>query len=296
VTDLVNWVAPDPAQDPLPEGWNDAAVAVVGQMADALGIPPLDMLAIFESESGLQPHLKPAGLAGLTPVVELEMGWPHGTIAQLIAGPVVDQLQGIFALWSHVQERYAGGSFAGKAKRWGVTPGVALYAYHGFLRGALSASGPGSHLADAATDYGQTYSGNPGLDIGRKGFISVGDLVARVAQKKTAILGSRQKAIYSRLQSLAESPSGTVPSLSDFFGSIRGAWRSLTGRDVRTSAAPTSGGASAAGEDGALLRGSAAYGTGGAPSLIPVVLLGGGVAALLFCWKLRRALGLPYTR
>jgi len=269
--DFSAWVAPTPATTPLPDGWDDAAVAVVGQMADALHMDPLEMLALFESESGLQPHLKPAGLAGLTPIVETEMGWPHGTLAQLIAGPTVTQLQAIFALWSHLQEKYAGGSFAAVAKRWGVTVGPVLYAFHGFLRGALSATGPGSHLADASTDVGQAYSGNPGLDIGHKGYIAVSDLVQRIAQKKTQLQAYPPTlAIWQRLRSLADLPSGTVPSLTDFFGSIRAAWRSLTGTDVRTSAAPVSGGAASAGE-GAML------GLGGSPggSIAPLLFLGG---------------------
>jgi hypothetical protein len=282
--DLVSWVAPTPATDPLPDGWDDASVAVVGQMADALHMDPLEMLALFESESGLQPHLKPAGLAGLTPIVETEMGWPHGTLAQLIAGPTVTQLQGIFALWAHLQERYAGGSFAATAKRWGVPTGAVLYAFHGFLRGALSATGPSSHLADAANDIGGVYAGNPGLDIGHKGFISVGDLVQRIAQKKSQLQAyAPTRAIWQRLRSLADLPSGTVPSLTDFFGSIRTLWRNLTGRDVRTSAAPNSGGAAAAGE-GAML------GPGGNPggSIAPLLFLGG-LAWLV--WKTCHAKG-----
>ena len=284
--DLINWVAPTPAQQPLPPGWDDAAVAVLGQMADALGIPPLDMLALFESESGLQPHLQPAGLAGLTSVVEQEMKWPAGTIKQLIAGPTVDQLQGIFALWSHVQEKYVPGqSFAATARRWGVTPGVALYAFHGFLRGALSATGPGSHLADASTDYGQTYSGNPGLDIGHKGYISVADIAQRIAQKKTALQANPQTAaIWHRLQSLADLPGGTVPSLADFFGSIRGAWRSLTGRDVRTNAEPQEAGLPYTWIS-PYTPWSVPSGTGGASSAGGLILLG---AAGLAWWLLKK--------
>ena len=274
--DLVTWVAPTPAETPLPDGWDDASVAVVGQMADALHVDPLDMLALFESESGLQPHIKPAGLAGLTSIVEVEMGWPSGTIAQLIAGPTLMQLQAIFALWAHVQDTYAGGSFAAKAKAWGVPTGAVLYAYHGFLRGALSASGPASVLADHANDPGGVYAGNPGLDIGNKGTITVGDLVARIAQKKTQLQGyGPTNAVWQRLRSLADLPSGIVPSLSSFFASIRPAWRALTGRDVRTSAAANVG-VRAAGE-GALLGAQ-----GGSPSTLGPLLFWGAVVVTIW--------------
>jgi len=229
-------------------------------------------LALFYSESGLNPHASPEGLAGLTPVVEQEMGWPSGTIKQLNAGPVTGYLQAVFQLWAHLQEKYVGKTFPAKGKEWGVSPGTALYTFHGFLGPALSAHGPGAVLgkkppiwpvvwanggwsyngAPVSAELGRSltgqeilYSGNPGLAGlagGNRDTITIGDMAARVKKKAQELQSNpTTKALYQRLQGFETLPSGTVPPLSDLFGAVSVAWKNLTGTPIRTKVAATAG-------------------------------------------------------
>jgi len=284
VADVLEWVAPVPDPGALPNGWTDAAVSTVTQMAERLGVPLIEILALFESESGMNVHSLPnlagMGLAGLTPIVELEMRWPRGTVHNAVAGDPVLQLQLIYQLWTHIQERYAGGSFVAKAKAWGVSPGVALYAFHGFLGGAQRATGPGSHLADASNDPQGAYSGNRGLDIGAKGFISVADLAARVKGKVAAVLGDpKALPVWRRAQSIDELPQGTAPTLTTIFRAIRPAWRALTGTDVRIDATPISAFADILGE-------GAASSAPGSAAMLMLIGAAGLLAAKLLSFRL----------
>lgn len=260
----LDWFSPDPSPAPLPFGWRDSDVATLFNMAHDFGIPPLEVLALFYSESGLNPHASPEGLAGLTPIIETEMGWPSGTIKQLNAGPITTYLQAVFQLWAHVQEKYVGSSFAQKAAEWGVSPGVALYTYHGFLGPAMAAHGPAAVLGQRPPVWpvvwqggwkyqGQPikdvlgrnltgaevlYSGNPGLDIGNKGTITVGDMAKRVANKAKELAANPQtKPLADRVRSFETLPTGEVPPLASLFGAIRTPWKALTGTEIRTSLA-----------------------------------------------------------
>jgi hypothetical protein len=301
------WQAPAPQPQPLPYGWTDADLATVANVAQEFGIAPLEILALFYSESGLNPRASSAGLAGLTPVVESEMGWPSGTIRQLNAGPITAYMQAVFQLWSHVQEKYVGKTFVAKAAEWNVSPGAALYTFHGFLGPALGAHGPGSVLGrrppiwpvvwqnggwsyqgqPAAAALGRPltgqeilYAGNPGLDPTHSGQITVGDMAARVKNKAIQLqsdpLTSR---LYKRLQSFDTLATGEVPPLSSLFGAIRADWRALTGTDIRTKAAT-------AGESPHNAGGAAPSSAAGS-SAAPLLLL----AALgLAAWHFRKRL------
>ena len=260
-----NWKAPAPAPG-MPYGWTDGDLATVVRMGQEFGISPLEILALFYSESGLNPKASPEGLAGLTPVIETEMGWPHGTIAQLNAGPITGYLQAVFQLWAHVQEKYVGKTFTAKGNEWGVSPGAALYTFHGFLGPAMQAHGTNAILGKkpaswpvtwqnggwsfngapiALTPLEAEYAGNPGLDIGNKGTITVGDMAARVKNKAQQLQADPNGAIlYHRLQSFDTLPSSgpqAVPPLSDLFGAIQGVWKQLTGTNIRTKVAATAG-------------------------------------------------------
>lgn len=289
----LDWFSPEP-HPPLPFGWRDSDLATLHHMAEEFGIPPLEVLALFYSESGLNPKASPEGLAGLTPIIETEMGWPHGTIKQLNSGPITAYLQAVFQLWAHVQEKYVGTTFAAKAKDWGVSPGVALYTYHGFLGPAMAAHGPSAVLgkkppvwpvtwqANGWTYQGQPiaaalgrplsgaevlYAGNPGLDIGGKGTITVGDMAKRVANKSAELRANPvTKPLADVTRSFDSLPTGELPPLADLFGAVRAAWKQLTGSDVRTKvdkapkpskpndpASPLPAGGASASDGGALL-------------------------------------------
>ena len=272
MTDALDW---HPAGSPvaaLPFGWTDADLATVANMAQEFGIAPLEILALFYSESGLNPHASSEGLAGLTQVIETEMHWPAGTIKQLNAGSITAYLQAVFQLWAHVQEKYVGRTFVSKAKEWGVTPGTALYTYHGFLGPAMSAHGPGAILgqkppvwpvvwanggwsyngAPVSAELGRNltgqevlYAGNPGLAGlagGSKNTITIADMGARVKRKAQELQSNPTTAkLYDRMQGFETLPNGAVPPLSDLFGAVRVAWKNLTGTDVRTKVAATAG-------------------------------------------------------
>jgi len=308
----VTWQAPEPPPAPLPFGWTDADLATVALMGKEFGIAPLEILALFYSESGLNPQASREGLAGLTPIVETEMGWPHGTIAQLNAGPIVGYLQAVFQLWAHVQEKYVGKTFAAKGREWGTSPGTALYTFHGFLGPALAAHGPGSILGKkppiwpvvwsgggwsyqgqpAAAALGRPltgqeilYSGNPGLDLGHKGTITVGDMAARVKNKAAALQADPQASrLWKRLQSFDTLPTQgpeSVPPLSSLFGAVREAWKALTGTDIRTRTATSTGEAPNAAPGGAAPEGGTTAVDGAAALLL---LAGLGIVG----WQLTR--------
>lgn len=276
----LDWRSPDPSPA-LPYGWTDADLATLKHMASELGISPLEVLALFYSESGLNPKASSAGLAGLTPIIEQEMGWPSGTIKQLAAGPIVPYLQAVFQLWTHTAEKYVRTTYPAAAKKFGVTPGAILYGYHGFMGPMLNA---GSN-ANAATVLGKRppvwpvtwtagkgwtyqgapirdaigreltglevlYAGNPGLDIGSKGTITLGDMQARVNRKAQELQADPKTGVlYTRLRSFDDLPDGEVPPLSSLFGAVRGAWKALTGKEIVTTAgaveAPNTSGGSA---------------------------------------------------
>lgn len=259
----LDWTSPDPSP-PLPYGWTDADLATLKHIAAELGISPLEVMALLYSESGLNPKASPEGLAGLTPVIETEMGWPHGTIAQLNAGPITAYLQAVFQLWVHTAEKYVHSTYPARAAKLGVTPGTALYGYHGFV-------GPMTTAQNAATVLGKKppvwpvtwtskgwtyqgapvreaigreltglegiYAGNPGLDLGQKGTITLGDMQARVNKKAVELQANPQtRALYTRLRSFDDLPTGEVPPLSSLFNAIRPLWQQLTGTDVHTTA------------------------------------------------------------
>jgi hypothetical protein len=313
VTSALDWQAPEPPPAPLPYGWTDADLATLANMAQDLGIAPVEVLALFYSESGLNPQASPEGLAGLTPIVEQEMGWPAGTVHQLNAGPITAYLQAVFQLWAHVAEKYARTSFAAKGQQWGVSPGTALYTFHGFLGPALSATSAASILGRKPPVWPVTwqsggwsyqgqpiaaaigrpltgaevlYSGNPGLDPTHKGTITIADMAARVknkaAQLKADPLTSR---LWQRLQSFETLPTGTVPPLTSLFGAVRTLWKNLTGTEIRTQSAATVG--EAPHTTGAALAAEASNAGSGAA----IVLLAGlGVLG----WQLfRRGKGRP---
>lgn len=256
------WTAPDDGGGPLPWGWTDEAIAAVNRMAEQLAIPRDELWALWYSESGLQPRIVGGGgaahgLAQLTAVVGREMGWRPGTITQMVQGPIVDQLQGIFAFYAHLQEAYAGGSILRRAQAWGVSPAVVLYALQGFPAAATRATGPGSTLADAKTNAGNTYSGNAGLDIGSKGRITVADLATRIARKRAEMLADpKARRIPERSAFIATLPAPDRPTLASIFGRIRQAWQTLSGTPVRTSVGPEAAEAAAAAEAGAASSGN----------------------------------------
>lgn len=170
----------------LPYGWTDEDLLAVLNMASNLGMDPLDVLAIFYSESGARPRIR-SGLGQLMPIIEVEMGWAPGTIDALVAGPIKDQLAAIADFWNHNQSRYVKTTYAEKARQWGVSVPTALYSYHIFLNASRFATGPDSVLADSVTDAGKTYSGNSGIDVGSKGYITVADVQSRINRKRDEI-------------------------------------------------------------------------------------------------------------
>jgi len=308
----LDWRAPAPPPQPLPFGWTDADLATLANMSQEFGIAPIEVLALFYSESGLNPQASREGLAGLTPIVETEMHWPRGTVAQLNAGPITGYLQAVFQLWAHVQETYVRKTFPAKGAEWGVSPGTALYTFHGFLGPAMAAHGPGSVLGRkppvwpvlwvgngwtyqgapvaAALGRGLTgpeilYSGNPGLDIGHKGTITVGDMAARVKGKAEQLKADPQAGIlYRRLMSFDTLPTGDVPPLSSLFGAVRAEWQRLTGTDVRIHVGTLAGEAPHFGGGAA----DAAPGSSGSSGAGGALLLAG---AALLAWQLLRRKG-----
>lgn len=285
----LDWQSPEPGAA-LPYGWTDADVATVYQMARELGISPLEILALMYSESGLNPNASAEGLGGMTSITETEMGWPHGTIVQLNHGPITAYLQALFQFWAHIAEKYVRGSYPSRAAQLGISPGAALYIYHGFLGPAMGATGPGTILGQRRPGSPVTwvsgkgwvqdgapvqlsgkealYAGNPGLDIGNKGTITIGDMQARVTNKSNQVKATEPvKRIYERLRSFDDLPTGNVPPLASLFGAVQTAWKALTGTNVRTTLDATeapnthggatpetpSAGGSGAGESGAAL-------------------------------------------
>ena len=317
MTTALDW---HPAGSPvaaLPFGWTDADLATLANMAQEFGIAPLEIMALFYSESGLNPHAGPEGLAGLTPVVEQEMGWPSVTIKQLNAGPVTGYLQAVFQLWAHVQEKYVGKTFVSKGKEWGVSPGTALYTFHGFLGPALSAHGPQAILgqkppvwpvvwangdwsyngAPVSAELGRKltgpevlYAGNPGLAGlagGSKDTITIADMGARVKRKAQELQANPTTAkLYDRLQGFETLPSGQVPPLSDLFGAVSTVWKNLTGTSIRTKVAATTGEAPNTSPTGTATPEPSSGATAAAGSAGGALLLAAGIA--LVVWQLSK--------
>ncbi len=259
----LGWFDATPPAAPLPYGWTDADVATLLRVSHELGIDPLEVAALLYSESGMNPKSSPSGLAGLTPIVETEMGWPSGTIAQLNAGPITTYLQAVFQLWTHVQEKYVGKTFVAKGQQWNVSPGTALYVFHGFLGPALSASTRASVLGVKPpvwpvvwsgggwryngapvrdvlgrnlTGQEALYAGNPGLDARHSDTITIGDMAARVARKSLeAQSDPAAGAVLKRMAQIAQLPPDELPTLGSLFGAVKAPWEALTGTPVRTS-------------------------------------------------------------
>lgn len=199
----------------------DAAAAVA--LADALGVDALDLAAIWYSESGLNPHAR-GGLAQMTPIVEIEMGWRPGTIAQVAGGPVLGQIGALAAFYDHLARRYARRPFASIARAWGVPPAAVLYAFAGWPTRAAAATSSASELARG----GQGYRGNRHVDANNDGAITVSDVAARIAVSRDRMYGDpRAAAVAAMIEtarkvpqraSLREQLAPIAPALARLFG------------------------------------------------------------------------------
>ena len=207
-----------------PSSWDAASVAAVSSLAAELGVDALDLLAIWYSESGLDEH-RGGGLAQLTPVVESEMRWPAGTIAQVVAGPVAGQLIALRAFYRHLIGQYVPhGSLEATARAWGVSPAVVLYAFAGFPAGALVAAGRDSVLADCCL----AYAGNRGIDTNDDGQITVGDVERRLGEMRDRMLADPKGQALGRWVRASSSTAAAI-NRADPWRALSDAWRRLVG-------------------------------------------------------------------
>lgn len=223
----------DTRKDPC---WSRDDLATVVEMGRVLGVSAEGMLGTWMGESGLDPQMvgylngRPFGfgLAQITSGGERAAGLTPGSASLLVSVPLRAQLQAIFQLYRANLAQLGARTFAAAASTRGITPEGMLYAMAFLPARAAPARSSTSILTRRGESY---YTANQGLDLGNKGYITLGDMDAR-AQKFRSNALATYPAFRSELVAIRSE--GGVPSLASLFSSIGRVWSSLSLQPVAT--------------------------------------------------------------
>lgn len=177
----------------LPSGWTARDLRAVEALARSYNTDPRDLLALWNSESGLYPRIDKAGYYGLIMGREEFVSPSIGTswIALVKAGSVTDQIAAIKRFWDRSVQANLGESAIARAKKLRVKPVTVLYSLNfvpAYFAKMTSADQP-MVIKNGGPDRGVFYHDNPGFDTAQKGFITVRDIEARIDRMRAA--GSR---------------------------------------------------------------------------------------------------------
>jgi hypothetical protein len=201
----------------LPFGWTLKDLAGAATLADSYGAEPSDVLAIWFSESGLNPRNASEGYFGLImgrdDFVTQTAGMPRGSWEQIVtSAPLGTQLAAIqrfwdatIRLWMKAPQGSEGAVLNARAAQLGVTPAGFLYALNFVPAWAIrikTADQPmirsaelGGGDPNAQDSEARYYRDNPGFDVTQKGYISMRDMDLRISKFRDRALadaGARQ--------------------------------------------------------------------------------------------------------
>lgn len=157
----------------------------VKALADYFKADPRGILAIWNSESGLQPRLGPvSGYYGLImampSMVDGVLGRSWAGI--VMYGTIVDQIAAIKQIWDSSAKTFLRESVAARAKKLGVRGETVLYSLNfvpAYFAKMQTAQQP-MIVKGGGPDGGQFYRDNPGFDLDGKGYINVLDVQKRI--------------------------------------------------------------------------------------------------------------------
>jgi hypothetical protein len=201
----------------LPYGWTLRDLQGAGALADSYGADTSDILAIWFSESGLNPRNSGEGYYGLImgrdDFVTQTAGMPRGSWQDIVLNQSLGiQLAAIhrfwdgqIRLWMHAAQGNEGAALNARANQLGVTPAGLLYAINfvpawavriktadqPMIRSAEMGGGDPTEQ-DSEARY---YKDNPGFDVTNKGYISMRDMdlrISRFRDRALADAGARQ--------------------------------------------------------------------------------------------------------
>lgn len=175
----------------LPSGWTDRDLRAVEALASYFRADPRGILAIWNSESGLHPHLGPSsGYYGLIMAhpqfVDGLLGGSGAWVNIVKNRSVVDQIAAIKTIWDSGARNFLGGdTVQSRAKKLGVRGDTVLYSLNfvpAYFAKMQSASQPMilSSAKGGGPDGGRFYNDNPGFDLDHKGYITVLDVQKRI--------------------------------------------------------------------------------------------------------------------
>lgn len=166
-----------------------ATLRAVKALADYFHADPKGILAIWNSESGLQPRLGPvSGYYGLIMAMPsmvdaaLQAGSMRPWAAIVMNGSIVEQIAAIKQIWDSSAKTFLHESVATRAKKLGVRGETVLYSLNfvpAYFAKMTSATQP-MIVKDGGPDGGQFYHDNPGFDLDGKGYITVLDVQKRI--------------------------------------------------------------------------------------------------------------------
>jgi hypothetical protein len=170
----------------LPYGWTARDLDAVTKLAGYFRADPRGILGIFNSESGLYPHL--AGPAGYFGLIMAHPKFIDNVIgrswADLVTyGSIVDQLAAIKVFWdATAKNSLSGDSVSTRARKLGVRGDTVLYSLN-FVPAyfaKMTSAKQGMVIQNGGPDGGQFYHDNPGFDLDHKGYITVLDVQKRI--------------------------------------------------------------------------------------------------------------------
>lgn len=184
--------------------WTDYEYGRYVEVANGLGVRPLDLLPVLYSESGLKPWAiayvdgKPyaLGLNQITPPAAPAAGLTRDQWAALPSMSITEQLP--------IVMRSLRASFAASGGRKMVDAGM-IYASN-FAPARLAANG-GKSSSVMYRDPEAGYRGNKQLDFDKKGYITVGDLRRRL---RSVLNDAGYRAHEARLRALYPGLDGPV--------------------------------------------------------------------------------------
>jgi hypothetical protein len=259
----------------LPYGWTNTDVQIVVELADAWDMDPEDLMAVWFSESGLQPHLERPnigpGYYGLNMGWDQAMtgtaGWKPGTWISIVRNEsVAVQLQALAKFYDAQAKQMLGESFASRAQKLGVTPAAVLYAMNfvpAWASRMRTADQPmvrnapysdfGIATGSARTDLNALcalksfaaqeacfYKSNPGFDVTSKGYISMRDMDLRISRMRSNALASKN--IAPLLLAARDKSDDPSMGLAKLFAPSSNAYAQATGQNPYIPASMTSGG------------------------------------------------------
>lgn len=190
----------------------------VKALADQFHADPRGILALMNSESGLQYRLGPvSGYYGLIMAhpqfVDGVLGGAGSWASIVKNGSAIEQLAAIKKIWESSAKQFLGEPVAARAKKLGVRGDTVLYSLNfvpAYFAKMKSRTEP-MVIRNGGPDGGVFYHDNPGFDLDGKGYITVLDIQKRLDRMMEA--GKKN----SRTAPLFEHvPTGSV------FGTIAG--------------------------------------------------------------------------